>query len=90
MKYALPCLAVMATTVSSAAVNLAKRDSPLSVVLTPTEDSKVKVALTNKGEQGYNLFFKESFLDEAPTDKFTVTSACKSLRSEHVPLYIDR
>lgn len=78
MKYALPCLAVMATTVSSAAVNLAKRDSPLSVVLTPSEDSKVKVALTNNGEKGYNLFFKESFLDEAPTDKFTVNSACKS------------
>jgi len=76
MKYSLPCLAFLASTVSSAAVDLLKRDSPLSVVLTHTEDSKVKVALTNNAETNYKLFYKESFLDEAPTDKLIVSSDC--------------
>ena len=78
MRYSLPCLAVLATTVSSAAVDLAKRDSPLSVKLTHTEDSKVKVALTNAAEVDYKLFYKESFLDDAPIDKLTVTSSSAS------------
>lgn len=75
MRYSLSCLAVLATTVSSAAVDLAKKDSPLSVKLTHTEDSKVKVALTNAAEIDYKLFYKESFLDDAPIDKLTVTSS---------------
>ena len=74
MKYSLPALAFLASTVSSAAVDLAKRDSPLSVVLTHTGDSKVKVALTNNAETNYKLFYKESFLDEAPTDRLIVSS----------------
>ena len=74
MRYSLSCLAILATTVSSAAVDLAKKDSPLSVKLTHTEDSKVKVALTNAAEVDYKLFYKESFLDEAPTDKLIVSS----------------
>ena len=76
MKYSLPCLAFLASTVSSAAVDLLKRDTPLSVVLTHTEDSKVKVALTNNAETNYKLFYKESFLDDAPTDKLIVSSDC--------------
>jgi hypothetical protein len=76
MKYTLPALAFLASTVSSAAVDLLKRDSPLSVVLTHTEDSKVKVALTNNAETNYKLFYKESFLDDAPTDKLIVSSDC--------------
>ena len=75
MRYSLASLAVLATTVSSAAVDLAKRDSPLSVKLTHTEDSKVKVSLTNTAETSYKLFYKESFLDDAPNDKFTITSS---------------
>ena len=74
MKFTLPALAFLASTVSSAAVDLEKRDSPFSVVLTHTEDSKVKVALTNNAETNYKLFYKESFLDEAPTDKLIVSS----------------
>jgi deuterolysin len=75
MRYSLPCLAVLATTVSSAAVDLTKRDSPLSVKLSHTEDSKVKVSLTNTAETNFKLFYKESFLDDAPTDKLTVSSS---------------
>lgn len=86
MKYSLPCLAFLASTVSSAAVDLAKRDSPLSVVLTHSEDSKVKVALTNTAETSYKLFYKETFLDDAPTDKLTVTSSCES--TFHLPSYV--
>ena len=78
MKYSLPALAFLASTVSSAAVDLAKRDSPLSVVLTHTEDSKVKVALTNNDEASYKLFYKGTFLDKAPTDKLSVTTDCES------------
>jgi deuterolysin len=75
MRYSLPCLAILATTVSAAAVDLAKRDSPLSVELSQLEDSKVKVTLTNTAETNYKLFYKESFLDDAPNDKLTVSSA---------------
>lgn len=77
MKFTLPSIAVMAATASAAAVDLAKRDSPLSVTLTKVEDSKVKVALTNNAEEGYNLMFKETFLDDAPSDKLIVSSKCK-------------
>lgn len=77
MKFTLPSIAVMAATASAAAVDLSKRDSPLEVTLTKVEDSKVKVALTNSGDTGYNLLYKETFLDDAPTDKLIVSSSCK-------------
>lgn len=57
-----------------AAVDLSKRDIPLTVVLTFLGDnSKVKAAVTNTNSRGYNLFYRGSFLDsDSPVDKFEV------------------
>lgn len=77
MKVTVSALAALVATASSTAIDLQKRDSPLSVSLTQVEDSKVKVALKNNDEASYNLFFKGTFLDKAPVDKLAVTSDCK-------------
>jgi deuterolysin len=78
MKVTATALAALVACVSSTAIDLEKRDSPLSVSLTQVEDSKVKVALTNNDEASYKLFYKGTFLDKAPTDKLSVTSDCES------------
>ena len=77
MKLTVSALAALVATVSATAIDLEKRDSPLSVSLTQVEDSKVKVALTNNDEASYKVFYKGTFLDEAPTDKLSVSSDCK-------------
>lgn len=77
MKVTATALAALVASVSSTAIDLEKRDSPLSVSLTQVEDSKVKVALTNNDEASYKLFYKGTFLDHAPTDKLSVTSDCE-------------
>jgi deuterolysin len=87
MRYSLPCLAVLATTVSSAAVDLTKRNSPLSVKLSHAEDSKVLVSLTNTAETNFKLFYKESFLDDAPTDKLTVSSSSSLTKARFTGLF---
>jgi len=81
MKVTATALAALVASVSSTAIDLEKRDSPLSVSLTQVEDSKVKVALTNNDEASYKLFYKGTFLDNAPTDKLSVTSDCKSRKN---------
>jgi deuterolysin len=78
MKITAAAFAALVASVSSTAIDLEKRDSPLSVSLTQVEDSKVKVSLTNNNEASYKLFYKGTFLDEAPTDKLSVSSDCKS------------
>lgn len=57
-----------------AAVDLFKRDTPLTVELTSLGDnSRVKAAVTNTDSRGYNLFYRGSFLDgDSPVDKFEV------------------
>lgn len=77
MKLTLSALAGLLATASATAIDLEKRDSPLSVSLAQVEDSKVKVALTNNDETSYKLFYKGTFLDDAPTDKLAVSSDCK-------------
>lgn len=79
MKYSLFCTAALASLVSSTALDLTKRDSPLQVELTPVSNSKVKAAVTNTGASGYNLLYKGSFLDTStPANKLSVsgTSRC--------------
>ncbi|KAK4624525.1 Neutral protease 2 [Fulvia fulva] len=76
MKFTALSVAAMAAVVSSTAIDITKRDTPLSVTLTPLGNSKVKASVTNTGVEGYNVFYKGSFLDnEAPVDKLEVTSA---------------
>jgi hypothetical protein len=77
MKLTLSALAALVATATSTAVDLEKRDSPLSVSLAQVEDSKVKVALTNNDETSYKLFYKGTFLDHAPTDKLSVSTDCQ-------------
>lgn len=77
MKITISAVAALVATASSTAIDLQKRDSPLSVSLTHLEDNKVKVALTNNDQSSYNLFSKGTFLDKAPVDKLSVTSDCK-------------
>lgn len=69
-------LAVLASYASATAVNVNKRDSPLSVVLSAAGNSEVKVAVTNNGDKALNLLSKGTFLDEAnPVEKVTMYSA---------------
>ncbi|KAI5245883.1 hypothetical protein E4T42_06626 [Aureobasidium subglaciale] len=75
MKVTLSQLIALAATASCTAIDLDKRASPLDVTLTPLGNTKVKAVLTNNGDVSYNLFYKGSFLDSAPVDKFHVTSA---------------
>ena len=75
-------LAALATYVSAASVDLNKRESPLSVVLSPSGNTEVKVAVTNNGEKSLNLLSKGTFLDEEnPVEKVSVfsTSGSKSI-----------
>ena len=78
MKFTALSVAAMAAVVSSTAIDVTKRDTPLSVTLTPVSNSKVKASVTNTGAEGYNLFYKGTILDtEAPADKLEVSSAGK-------------
>jgi len=78
MKITLSQLLALATTASCTVVNLEARDTPLDVKLTSIGHSKVKAVVTNNGEASYNLFYKGTFLDTAPVDKFHVSTAGKS------------
>ncbi|KAF2733840.1 hypothetical protein EJ04DRAFT_512870 [Polyplosphaeria fusca] len=69
-------LAALAAYASATAVNVNKRESPLSVELTASGNTEVKVAVTNNGEKAINLLSKGTFLDEVnPVEKVTVYSA---------------
>jgi hypothetical protein len=77
-------LAALASYASATAVNVNKRDSPLSVVLTASGNSEVKVAVTNNGDTALNLLSKGTFLDEVnPVEKVTMysTGGSKSMTS---------
>lgn len=69
-------LATLAAYASATAVNINKRDSPLSVALTASGNSEVKIAVTNNGDKAINLLSKGTFLDEVnPVEKVTMYSA---------------
>ncbi|KAF2867702.1 neutral protease 2-like protein [Massariosphaeria phaeospora] len=68
-------LAALASYASATAINAHKRDTPLSVVITASGNSEVKVAVTNNGESALNLLSTGTFLDEVnPVEKVTVYS----------------
>lgn len=69
-------VAALASLASAASVDLNKRDSPLSVALTASGNSEVKVAVTNNGDKTLNLLSKGTFLDEVnPVEKVNVYSS---------------
>lgn len=78
MKFTALSLAAWAAWASSTAIDVNKRASALEVTLEAVGNSKVKASVTNTASQGYNLFYKGSFLDStAPVDKFVVSSSCE-------------
>ena len=82
MKFNLLSVAAMASVVSSTAIDITKRDSPLEVTLSAVSNSKVKASVTNTGTAGYNLFYKGSFLDtDAPVDKLADRTAARLMLS---------
>jgi deuterolysin len=69
-------LAAMVSYASATAININKRASPLSVVLTASGNSEVKVAVTNNGEEALNLLSTGTFLDEVnPVEKVAMYAA---------------
>ncbi|KAF2452068.1 neutral protease 2-like protein [Karstenula rhodostoma CBS 690.94] len=68
-------LAALAASVTAVSVNLNKRESPLSIVLSKSGNTEVKVAVTNNGGKTLNLLSKGTFLDEVnPVEKVSVYS----------------
>lgn len=68
-------LAALVASATAYSVNLKKRESPLSIVLTKSGNTEVKVAVTNNGNKTLNLLSKGTFLDEvSPVEKVSVFS----------------
>jgi deuterolysin len=79
-------LAAMVACVSATAINVNKRASPLSVVLTASGNSEVKVAVTNNGEETLNLLSTGTFLDEVnPVEKVAMYAADGELYNDTYP-----
>ncbi|KAF2475196.1 uncharacterized protein BDR25DRAFT_382046 [Lindgomyces ingoldianus] len=71
--------AALAAYASATAIDVNKRETPLSVVLTASGNSEVKVAVTNNGDTTLNLLSKGTFLDEVnPVQKVQMYSAAGS------------
>jgi deuterolysin len=69
-------VAALASYATAASVDINKRETPLSVQLTATGNSEVKIAVTNNGEKTLNLLSKGTFLDEkTPVEKVSIYSA---------------
>ncbi|KAF1995534.1 hypothetical protein P154DRAFT_580729 [Amniculicola lignicola CBS 123094] len=68
-------LAALTSFVSAIVVPLHRRDSPLSVEISPLGNTEVTLTVTNKGDKAFNLLSKGTFLDEQnPVEKVTVYS----------------
>lgn len=68
-------LAALATYASAFSVDLNKRESPLTIDLTSSGNTEVKVSVTNNGESSLNLLSKGTFLDEdLPVERVSVFS----------------
>lgn len=69
-------LAALASHATAASVDVFKRETPLSVELTASGNSEVKVKVTNTGVKSVSLLSTGTFLDEElPVEKITVYSA---------------
>ncbi|RMY65939.1 hypothetical protein D0863_08782 [Hortaea werneckii] len=75
MKFTIAQVAALVASVSSSAIDLNKRATPLDVSLTANGNTMVKASITNTGSESYNLLYKGSLLDEAPVDKLLVNTA---------------
>ncbi|KAF2851755.1 hypothetical protein T440DRAFT_374527, partial [Plenodomus tracheiphilus IPT5] len=77
MKFASQLLvAALASYATAASVDVNKRETPLSVELSATGNSEVKVKVTNTGAKAVNLLSKGTLLDEElPVEKVSIYSA---------------
>jgi len=72
----LASLAALIVLTSATAINVNKRDSPLSVKLEAAGNSEVKVVVKNNGDKALNLLSKGTFLDEElPVEKIKMFTA---------------
>ncbi|KAL5421720.1 hypothetical protein PMIN04_005320 [Paraphaeosphaeria minitans] len=68
-------LVALVASVTAVSVNINKCESPLSIVLSRSGNTEVKVAVTNNGAKTLNLLSKGTFLDEVnPVEKVNVYS----------------
>ena len=68
-------LAALAALADAFSVNLDKRESPLSIVLSKSGNTEVKMAVTNNGDKSLNLLSLGTFLDEVnPVERVSVYS----------------
>ncbi|KAF2201022.1 neutral protease 2-like protein [Delitschia confertaspora ATCC 74209] len=83
----LSSIAALVALASATAINVDKRDSPLSVKLEAAGNSEVKVTVTNTGAKALNLLAKGTFLDEEnPVQKVKVFSANAEVPFEGIKL----
>jgi deuterolysin len=58
----------------SNAMDSSSHSSPdISVVISHAGSTRIKAAMTNNGDKGYNILSSDTFLDNQPVDKATVT-----------------
>jgi len=80
-------LAALVSYASATAINVNKRASPLSVELTASGNSEVKIAVTNNGETALNLLSTGTFLDELnPVEKVKIFSGNAKVAFEGIKL----
>ena len=69
-------IAALASYATAASIDVNKRETPLSVQLSASGNTEVKVLVTNNGEKTVNLLSKGTFLDEQnPVEKVSIYSA---------------
>lgn len=76
MKF-IAAIAALVGLASATAVDVKKRDSPLTVDLESIGNSKVAVTITNTDSVGYNILSKGTILDTADVEKLEVFTAGK-------------
>jgi len=66
----------IAALAGATAISVNRRETPLSVELTASGNSEVKIAITNNGETALNLLSTGTFLDEVnPVEKVKMFAA---------------
>lgn len=69
-------LAALTACATATVINVNKRETPLSVELTASGNTEVKLAVTNTGDKAINLLSKGTIFDEVhPVEKVQIYSA---------------
>lgn len=68
---------LLASLVSAASVDLAKRDSPLDLTIELVGNTGVKASITNSGSEALKVLKSGSILDDHEVEKSEVFAGCK-------------